>query len=64
MHTYNLLIITFVSLFQYVSKSTNNDFCTQRGSQISGSSLYSIGDCFMHNAKITNFDEVSKVKMV
>ncbi|KAH1254207.1 hypothetical protein GmHk_04G010696 [Glycine max] len=36
--------------------------CTQSGNQISGSSLYSVGDRFMHNAKMIYFDEVSKVK--
>ncbi|KAL5148226.1 hypothetical protein HKD37_13G035295 [Glycine soja] len=36
--------------------------CAQKGSQIFGSSLYSVGDHFLHNAHVKCFDEVSQVK--
>jgi len=38
--------------------------CAQKGSQIFGSSLYSVGDHFLHNAHVKCFDEVSQVKKV
>ena len=38
--------------------------CTQIGSQISGSFVYSIADWFLHNAQVKYFDELSQLKKV
>ena len=38
--------------------------CTQIGSQILGSSVYSLADRFLHNTQVKCFDELSQLKKV
>ncbi|KAL5191777.1 hypothetical protein HKD37_04G011008 [Glycine soja] len=45
-----------------VYKKLTTVLCTQTGSQISRSSVYSIVDRFLHNAQVKCFDELSQLK--
>ena len=60
----NLFINTYVYLFHNWSDMANNVPCTQIGSQILGYSVYSFANCFLHNAHVKCFDELSQLKKV
>lgn len=59
-----MLLLHVLAYFSLDSSHLSMIVCTQGGSQISGSSLYSGADRFLHNADVKALGKLSKVKKV